>query len=55
MKQIEFSPKVVTICELTAIADFNLVIPRSTIQGGYRGLIRGTLQGDLAHKKPPPP
>jgi len=29
MKQIEFSPKVVTICELTAIADFNLVIPRS--------------------------
>jgi len=31
MKQIEFSPKVVTICELTAIADFHLVIPRSML------------------------
>ena len=29
MKQIEFSPKVVTICELTAIPDLHLVIPRS--------------------------
>ena len=28
MKPIEFSLKVVTICELTAIADFHLVIPR---------------------------
>ena len=29
MKQIDFSPKEVTICELTAIAEINLVVPRS--------------------------
>jgi len=34
MKQIDFSPKVVTICELTAIAEINLVVPRRAVTKG---------------------
>ena len=39
MKQIEFSPKVVIICELTEIADFHLVIPRSKPVKAFAGAI----------------